>query len=190
MAERTRPGLSGNKVFAVRIELDSLDGSSGTFAHVYEGDELEFHDERVRLLEPPEISGQLTPGRNEVLLSGRLAARVQVQCDRCLKAVEVPLRADFSLQFVTTANYERTHAAELEESDLALSVFDGETIDVDDIVREQVLLAVPTRSLCRDDCKGFCPSCGADRNLKECGCRTEETDPRWAGLKELTNRKS
>ena len=174
----------------MRIDLDSLEGTAGTFAHVYRGDELEFKDERVRLIEPPEISGQILRKGKQLFLNGRLSARAQVDCDRCLKSVEVPVRTTFSLQYVTAQEYEWAHAAELEESDLALSVFDGEAIDIDEIVREQVLLAVPSRSLCREDCKGFCPVCGADRNLKECGCRNEDSDPRWAGLKELVNRKS
>jgi len=174
----------------VRIELDSLERSSGAFSHAYQGDELEFEDERVRLLEPPEISGRVIRKGNEVVLNGRLSARAEVDCDRCLKPVEVPVKTEFNLEYVTANEYEVRHAAELEETDLTLSVFDGEAIDVDEIVREQLLLAVPDRTLCREDCQGFCPACGGDRNLKDCGCQNEETDPRWAGLKELTNRKS
>lgn len=170
----------------MRIELDSLERSAGAFAHVYQDNELEFTDERVRLLEPPEISGRITRTGNEVVLNGRLAARVEVDCDRCLKSLELPVRTEFNLQYVTETEYEASHAAELEETDLTLSVFDGQAIDVDEIVREQLLLAVPTRSLCGEDCKGFCPACGGDRNLKECGCQTEDIDPRWAGLKDLT----
>jgi uncharacterized protein len=180
--------LSGLRVVAVRIELDGLDGTEGAFAHVYASGELEFNDDRVRLIEPPEISGQVVWKGNQLLLNGRLSARTQVDCDRCLKSVEVPVRTEFSLQYVTANDYASLHAAELEESDLALSIFDGEAIDIDEIVREQVLLAVPTRSLCREDCKGFCSVCGADKNLKECGCRTEDSDPRWVGLEQLVNR--
>ena len=171
---------------AVRIEIDSLEGRSGAFAHVYETGELDFNDDRVRLLGPPEISGRVVRKGHQLLLNGRLSAQAQVECDRCLKSIEVPVRTDFSLQYVTAKEYEALHAAELEESDLALAIFDGEFIDVDEIVREQVLLAVPTRTLCREECKGFCPACGVDRNLKECSCQTEGSDPRWAGLKELS----
>lgn len=174
---------------AVRIELDSLEGTSGSFAHAYGSGELDFTDERVRLIDPPEISGRAIRKGREVLLDGRLTTVAQVDCDRCLKSIDVPVRTEFSLQYVTAADYETMHAAALEESDLALSVFDGEAIDVDEIVREQVLLTVPTRSLCREDCKGFCPTCGADKNLKECGCQSGDSDPRWAGLKDLANRK-
>jgi uncharacterized protein len=174
----------------VRLQLDSLESSSGAFAHAYQDGELEFNDERVRLLELPEISGRIIRKGEEVNLTGRLSARAEVDCDRCLKSVEVPVRAEFNLQYVTGSEYEIRHAAELEETDLALSVFDGSAIDIDEIVREQLLLAVPTRALCREDCKGFCPVCGGDQNLNECGCQPEEIDPRWAGLKDLTNRKS
>jgi glycerol-3-phosphate acyltransferase PlsX len=59
-------------------------------------------------------------------------------------------------------------------------------LDVDEIVKEQVLLAVPTRMLCREDCKGICPECGTDRNTGECDCVTNDIDPRWAALKNLT----
>lgn len=173
----------------MRIELDSLEGVSRSFAHVYGSDELEFSDERVRLIGAPEISGRMARKGRQVFLDGRLTAQAQVDCDRCLKSIDVPVRTEFSLQYVTAVDYQTMHAAALAESDLALSVFDGEAIDIDEIVKEQILLAVPTRSLCRDDCQGFCPVCGADRNLKECSCQTGESDPRWAGLKDLANRK-
>ena len=173
----------------MRIEIDSLAGKAGTFAHAYETGELEFHDDRVRLIEPPEISGQVTPKGHQALVNGRLTANVEVDCDRCLRSVPVPVSAEFALRYMTAANYEALQAAELEEADLALAVFDGEAIDIDEIAREQILLAVPSRTLCREECKGFCAVCGADRNLKECGCPGGKSDPRWAGLKELVNGK-
>jgi uncharacterized protein len=179
----------GRRVVAVRIELDNLERPTESFQHVYESSELDFTDERVRLIGVPEISARVIRTGSQVFLNGRLTVLAQVDCDRCLKSIDVPVDTEFNLQYVTAADYAAMHAAALEESDLALSVFDGEAIDVDEIVREQVLLAVPTRSLCREGCKGFCPACGTDRNLKECGCQTGDSDPRWAGLKDLANRK-
>ena len=63
-------------------------------------------------------------------------------------------------------------------------------IDIDELVHEEILLAVPDHILCQDDCKGICPGCGADRNAVNCGCASAEVDPRWAGLKELVNREN
>ncbi len=61
----------------------------------------------------------------------------------------------------------------------------GEHVDLDDLVREQILLALPTRQLCRDDCKGLCPTCGANLNQTTCDCSAEEIDPRFAALAQL-----
>jgi len=169
----------------VRIELDSLEGKEARFAYAYDDREFALDDERVRLAQPPEIRGRLIRVGNQVLLKGRLSARAQVDCDRCLKPVEVQVATEFSLPYVTAEDYESIHAAELEEADMALSVFDGAAIDIDDVVREQVLLAMPERALCREDCKGLCLVCGSDRNLQECDCEPKQIDPRLAVLKDL-----
>jgi uncharacterized protein len=169
----------------VRIELDQLEGTEGRFAHAYGAGELDLEDERVRLHGTPEISGRLVRDGNRVVLTGSLSAVAQVDCDRCLRAVEVAVETDLNLRYVTVQDYESLPAAALEDEDLALSVFDGAALDIDEVMREQVLLAVPLRAVCREDCQGFCPVCGADRNLKDCGCQTAETDARWAGLRDL-----
>jgi uncharacterized protein len=93
------------------------------------------------------------------------------------------------LLYITGTVYASSQAAELTEDDLAVSVFDGEAIEVDEIVKEQILLAVPTQMLCRPDCKGICPDCGVDKNTGECACDTKNVDPRWAALKNLTSGK-
>jgi uncharacterized protein len=68
-----------------------------------------------------------------------------------------------------------------------LSVFDGEAIDVDEIVREQILLSVPDRALCDENCRGICLMCGTNLNAGSCECKSSEVDPRWAALKNLKN---
>src|SRR5678815_5723604 len=171
----------------MRIELEHLEGSKGDFAHVYQPDELNPVDERVSLIAPAAVTGKVRLSGNEVFVNGHVETRAQVECDRCLKSVELPVSADFALEYITGAEYESgSGAAELTEAELSVSVFDGEAIDVDEVVKEQILLAVPTRMLCREDCKGICPQCGADRNTGECSCVTNDVDPRWAALKNLT----
>ncbi|HYK20639.1 MAG TPA: DUF177 domain-containing protein [Pyrinomonadaceae bacterium] len=166
--------------------MENLEGGKGEFAHVYQPDELNPIDERVNLIEPAATSGKVRVAGNEVFVNGHIDARAQVECDRCLQPVELPVNTDFALDYISGAEYESTAAAELTEADLSLSVFDGKAIDIDEIVKEQILLTVPARTLCRDDCKGICPECGIDRNTGECSCVTDNTDPRWAALKNLT----
>lgn len=170
----------------MRIELENLEGGKGEFAHVYKPDDLNPVDERIKITEPAAVSGKIRLSGNEVFVNGHVETRAQVECDRCLQPVEIPVSADFELEYITGSEYESGSVAELTEAEMSVSVFDGEAIDVDEIVKEQILLAVPTRMLCREDCKGICPECGIDRNTGECGCVTKEIDPRWAALKDLT----
>lgn len=73
--------------------------------------------------------------------------------------------------------------AELADDDLDVYGYDGEEIDLTPLFRDQVVLAVPFAPLCREDCKGLCPQCGADRNLEPCNCKPP-VDPRWAALQQ------
>ena len=169
----------------MRIELDKLEGGKGSFSHTYQPGELILDEEQARLTEPPEVRGRISRTGREVRLQGTLNARAKVDCDRCLKSIAVPVEAEFDVRYVPAADYEETAARELQEEDLSFSVFADEAIDLDELVREQVLLALPTRALCSEDCKGFCPVCGANRNTQSCDCETVETDPRWDSLKNL-----
>lgn len=171
----------------MRIELENLEGRKGDFAHVYQPGELNPVDERVNLAGPATVSGEVRLTGNEVLVEGHVETRVQVECDRCLKPVELPVSADFALEYITGADYESGSVAALSEEQLSVSVFDGEAIDVDEMVKEQILLEVPVRTLCREDCQGICPECGIDRNSGQCKCTVDEVDPRWAALKSLKN---
>ena len=167
----------------MRIELDKLEETGHSFAHRYEPEEIVLDEEHVRLTAPPEVEGRVHRSGHEVYLRGQLNARAEVDCDRCLKTVAIPVETSFDVAYVPVADYASSEAAELQEEDLSLSVFDGETIDVDELVREQLLLALPSRALCGEECKGLCPTCGANRNTDPCDCQSAEIDPRWAGLK-------
>ena len=169
----------------MRIQLENLEGGKGDFAHVYQPDELNPVDERIRLTEPATVKGKVRLSGNEVFVNGHIDTRAQVECDRCLQQIELPVSADFALEYITGSDYESSELAELTEDAMAVSVFDGEALDVDEIVKEQILLAVPTRLLCREDCKGICPECGIDKNTGECQCVKDDIDPRWAALKNL-----
>ncbi len=169
----------------VRIELDKLEGRSARFSHQYEPQELVLDDDHSRLTEPPHVAGKVDRSGHEVRLSGTIRTRAEVDCDRCLKAVSVPVETSFAVTYVPATDYAEGDTAELQAEDLNVSVFENETIDVDELVREQVFLALPTRALCTEECKGLCPVCGADRNTNPCECEAGETDPRWNALKDI-----
>jgi uncharacterized protein len=173
----------------MRIELANLEGGKGEFAHAYGPGELTLEDERLRLVSGPQVSGRIHREGRRVSVTGCVIAQLQVECDRCLKPVDLPVNSRFKLEYVSPEEYESQHAVELNDDDLDLSVFDGEVVDIDALVAEELVLAVPDQMFCKSDCKGLCPVCGGDRNSNDCGCQTAEVDPRWAGLKELVNGK-
>jgi uncharacterized protein len=174
----------------MRIELASLEEGRGDFSHTYVSQDLKLDDERVTLCGDTHVRGKVKRSGAEAVIDGHVDTCVQVDCDRCLKPVQVPVSTDFSLEYITGGDYEESQLAELTEEVMSVSVFDGESIDLDEIVKEQILLAVPTRTLCKNDCLGICPQCGNDRNAGECGCEQDEVDPRWSALKDLMNGKS
>lgn len=168
----------------MRLDFENLE-KGAPFAQVYEPGELSLDERDLRLIEPVDISGRARRKGDEVELRGRLNAKVEACCARCLKPVALPIAAEFSERFVPAVTWRSAAEHELSEEDLNLAVFDGQSIEVDDLVREEILLAIPAQVLCREDCKGLCATCGADRNLTECECETRQVDSRWEALKDL-----
>ncbi len=169
----------------MRIEVDKLEEHGGKFVHVYQVNELPLDDPEVRLVGPGEVSGRVRRAGKEVELRGNLHAKVEVVCGRCLKPVELPISTEFTERFVRAVSWAAEEQHELHEEDLNIGVFDGKAIELDDLVREELLLAVPVNVLCSQDCKGLCPICGVDRNLNDCQCENDEIDSRWQGLEHL-----
>ena len=169
----------------MRIELDELESTGDRFAHVFEAGELSLDDERAGLTGATEVRGSVQRGDGSLRLRGTISAQVELECDRCLQTMAWPLTTGFDVEYVPAGYYEAEQLAELQDNDLAQSVFDGESIDVDDLVREQVILSLPARALCREECKGLCSVCGIDKNLKDCECESRPRDPRWAALDDL-----
>ena len=119
----------------------------------------------------------------ELFLHGHITGGVVGQCARCVEAYDFVLEKDFSI--VLVPKRELDAEAELEEEDLDLSFYQGEEVDLSPLVREQLILALPTRPLCQEGCRGLCPQCGANLNLQTCACTPAAGDPRLAVLRNL-----
>ena len=101
-----------------------------------------------------------------------------------------PVDASFDLIF-RPANVDVAvgeHA--ITEDETEIGYYEKSGLPLEDVVREQVLLTLPGRALCREDCKGLCPHCGADRNAGDCGCGETAVDPRWHALAGIATGKS
>jgi DUF177 domain-containing protein len=168
----------------MRLELENLE-KDRQFAHAYQPDDLSLGDADLRLIDAVEVRGRVRRNPAEVELVGSLKTTLETACARCLKPVSIPFSADFDERFVTSVSWGADEQHELAREDLNLAVFDGADIDLDQLVREQLLLAKPAQVLCREGCQGLCPVCGADRNAAACKCEAQQVDERWEKLKDL-----
>ncbi|RUM89803.1 MAG: hypothetical protein DSZ24_00300 [Thermodesulfatator sp.] len=124
----------------------------------------------------------------DVKARGHIRAKVRLACDRCLEEFVWVVDEDFEVEFRPQASLPLREEMQLSREDLEVIFFEGEEIPVSDLVREQVILSVPDKRLCREDCQGLCPVCGQNLNAGSCGCHRRKPSP-FAVLKELMARK-
>ena len=167
------------------IDLTDIEGSTTPFSFSLRASEIDFGLENVEIAGEIIVNGELTQHIAETDVNGKIEADAKIDCIRCLKAVDKHLTFDFDVVYVTPENFAADSEREVEPEDLKTDVFEGDKIDMNEVVREQILLNVPEQVLCSEDCKGLCPQCGADRNLIDCKCDETEIDPRWSALKNL-----
>jgi len=118
---------------------------------------------------------------SEVYLTGDIEARLALPCDRCLAVYGEPVAASFSYVLVQEPEESGAEKA-IREPDVEVTPFDGSRIPIADIFREQLLLNVPFRRLCREECRGLCPGCGANLNSETCACAREREEPPFSVL--------
>lgn len=160
-----------------------------SFAHRYEPAEIDLDDETAQIVGQIEVMGNARRSSEIARLRGDLRGNLEVACSRCLQPIQFELNAPFEIDFVTLENYGSVNdETELNYADLSLSVYDGEEINLDEIVREQVLLALPMQRLCQEHCAGLCPTCSINKNIGSCDCSRTGIDPRWNALKQLKSR--
>jgi uncharacterized protein len=121
---------------------------------------------------------------HDVLVRGNFEGVLQLRCSRCLTAFSLPVEADFDL-LLAPAPDRVTEDEELSKSDLDRDFYTGETVHLENILREQVLLALPLKPLCAEACQGLCPRCGADLNQETCQCPAEKSTSPLAILKNI-----
>lgn len=155
------------------------------FAHVFQPNEIDLDDEDARIIGEIKVEGAARRSSGIAFVNGTLRGTIEIACSRCAQSVNANLDSEFAVEFVTAENYPSGAETEVSGQDLSLSIYDGDRIELDEIVREQVLLDLPARQLCSEDCQGFCATCGKNKNTDVCQCETKEVDPRWAALNQL-----
>ena len=121
-----------------------------------------------------------------LLVTGDLETTVELECSRCLTLFQQTVRFDIEEEFRPTLDI-TTGARLVQEpdQDAATLIDERHILDLTEVVRQDLLLSLPTSPLCRPDCRGLCPQCGQNLNEGSCHCEGELIDPRWAALIEL-----
>ena len=139
--------------------------------------DLEFYG-RKPIVRPVQAQGCVTNHAGALVLEGTARSELDLVCDRCGKP--------FTREKVVELNSLVAQELEDEENDEILLLEDG-TVDLGELSREVFILNMPTKLLCREDCKGLCPGCGVNLNYEVCRCK-KEVDPRLAKLAQLLDR--
>jgi uncharacterized protein len=121
----------------------------------------------------------------DIRLNGELATRLELLCARCLEPVAQDVTRKFDLLYRPLGTDAGNEELSVTVAEAEVGYYQGDGLLLEDAIREQVLLAVPLKVVCREDCKGLCPTCGKNRNTEPCSCAPPLGDPRWSALKDL-----
>jgi len=151
-----------------------------------EGLELDI-EERVEVedvsLPGPVISHlSLNKVATEIIITGRLKADMELQCSRCLKDFRQDLDIPVNVVYHPVEDVAGARHA-LKDDELDLGFYQGDELDLQELLKEQILLNKQMKPLCSESCKGICPKCGKDLNTGQCNCSLKEIDPRLEVLK-------
>lgn len=141
-----------------------------------ESDEIDFSLRKV------DVTCQITKTSSTVFIKGNLTAFLGIACGRCLEDVSLAVGGDFAYTLVPLTP-ETREEVELQAEELEISYYQGDFIDLAPIIYEQIVLQIPIKPLCSEDCKGLCPRCGTNLNVASCNCNLQVVDDRLAVLK-------
>lgn len=119
---------------------------------------------------------EIYPAGEKMIVNGFLSVSLLLKCDRCLETYKRDVTTDFRI-YVSMFPFKGEAEVELSENDLNLDFIDDNILDSDQIIKEQLILNLPMKTLCNDDCKGLCPLCGYNLNIARCSCQSRYETP-------------
>lgn len=135
-----------------------------------------------RFVEKIFVHAELEKTGHQVHLKVGLRTKGRFICDRCLDEFEQSLSTHYEIVYITEDGTTRGN----DSGDLQFITPDTTLLDLGEDVRQFLILAVPQKLLCKEECLGLCPVCGSNRNKASCKCKTKDSDPRWEVLKKMS----
>ena len=156
------------------------------FADTLPPGKIDFGSDVVQT-EPLEIRGSAELLASAIRLRGQLRTAVEISCARCLEPCRRDIEKEFDLFYNPVATIAQEEVISVSKDELEIGFYHGDGLLLEDAIQEQVLLDLPIKDICRENCSGLCPSCGQNLNLAACGCKAALVDSRWAPLAKLKN---
>jgi len=156
------------------------------FDRIFEPGQIEFTGEDLEQGSPLHAAGSaemLPESGGQLRVWGSYTVEMAAQCDRCLAPVRYPLNATFDLYYRPASDVPEEEEVKIDAGEAEIGFYE-DGLDLEDILREQVLLALPMQRVCNESCKGICPGCGRNRNETACDCKPG-LDDRWGALREI-----
>jgi uncharacterized protein len=122
---------------------------------------------------------------NDIRVAGDFRTRVEFACARCLEPISREVAKKFDLLYRPQGSDAGKQELSVTAAEAEVGYYQGDGLLLEDVLREQVLLAIPLKTICREDCKGLCPHCGKNLNVEQCNCAEPMEDARWSALKDL-----
>ena len=155
------------------------------FRKSYHPGAIDFHSAEIKQVAPLEVTATAELLEGQIRIEGELETKIEMVCARCLEPVVEDVSRSFDLFYAPLPKGPKPKEDRLKDDDTEIGFFEGNGLFLADVLREQVLLALPVKVICQSDCRGLCPSCGANLNHEECRCETHASDARLAPLARL-----
>ncbi len=180
------PPTDGSEV-CVFFSVRELEQKKAHFDVAFTPGEIAYVD-KLRQASPLQAEGSVELLGNtlgEIRVRGQLTVTMEADCDRCLETARIPVESSFDLFYRPAPETRRASEVEIDEGESQIGFYEGEGLDLGDILREHIILSLPMQRVCSETCEGICPVCGQNRNTVNCGCTMKAADDRWAALKNL-----
>ncbi len=152
------------------------------YKQTWQPDNLDLESDHFHLFHPLKVEFEVTNDDGVIRAWGSYRGTLEGVCSRCLDRFETSLKSSVEAKFLPEG---QTESKQDHEEQVISSNVEDETIDLGDVVRQNILVHRPMKPLCRSDCQGLCPVCGQNRNESDCGHEQEFMDPRLAQLQEM-----
>ena len=140
-------------------------------------------DQILGLDGPLRVMARVSKAVDKFLVRGTIRGGVRIRCDRCLEPFRREVNSQFQVDLVIPKERADQEEIELLDEEMEVDFVKGDRVDLGDIVREQIYLSLPMRSICKESCRGLCPACGINLNERSCQCGKAEGHPAFSKLR-------